>query len=97
MPQAHGLRLCKDMRSTQPGKARPWQPGAITAGSPTQAQACLPEDEAILDGALHCGVAPGIPVELVGGKLIVALQVHHLQAASGGVRQGSWSCKGGCH
>ena len=61
----------------------------MAAGRLTQAQACLPENEAVLDGALHGGVAPGVPVELVGGKLIVALQVHHLQPATGGFRQGS--------
>ena len=70
------------------------QKKVLTADSPRRAQACLPEDKAILNGALHCGVAPGVPVELVGGKLVVALQVHHLQAAIGGMRKGSWISRG---
>lgn len=49
--------------------------------APVVSEAHLPEDKGAHEDTGHGGVCPGVSVQLMGGKLAVALNIHHLQCS----------------
>ena len=52
----------------------------------------LPEDKGAHEDAGHGGIRPGVSIQLMRGKLAVALNIHHLHGNSEFVKADTWFC-----